>query len=162
MAETLEKGFRTITPHLVVKGCAEAIEFYKKAFGATERFRLPWPSPDGVEKVGHAELAIGDSVVMLADEFPQQGAVAPSAGGASVVIHLQSPDVDATMAKAAEAGATITMPAADAFWGDRYGKLVDPFGHHWSVATKVEDVSPEEMKKRMDAMFAGGSDGCGG
>ncbi|OJW20718.1 MAG: glyoxalase [Planctomycetales bacterium 71-10] len=162
MAETLEKGLRTITPHLVVKGGAEAIEFYKKAFGAKEEFRMPWPSPDGVEKVGHATLTIGDSVVMLADEFPEHGSVAPTAGGASVVIHLQSPDVDATMAQAAEAGATITMPAADVFWGDRYGKLIDPFGHHWSVATKIEDVPPEELKKRMDAMFADGSDGCGG
>lgn len=162
MAETMETGFRTITPHLVVKEGAKAIEFYKNAFGATERFRLPWPGPDGVEKIGHAELTIGDSVVMLAEEFPEFGSVAPSAGGASVVIHLQSPDVDATMAKAAEAGATITMPPDNAFWGDRYGKLIDPFGHHWSVATKVEDVSPEEMKKRMDAMFAGGGEGCAG
>lgn len=162
MVKALNQGFRTITPHLVVKGAAEAIEFYKEAFGATERFRMPWPGPDGVEKVGHAELMIGDSVVMLADEFPEHGSVAPSGPGASVVIHIQSPDVDATMAKAAEAGATITMPPADAFWGDRYGKLIDPFGHHWSVATKIEDVSPEELKRRMDAMFADGSDGCGG
>ncbi|WP_337176071.1 VOC family protein [Paludisphaera sp.] len=162
MADTQTKGFPTITPHLVVKGGAEAIEFYKKAFGARERFRMPWPSPDGVERVGHAELMIGDAVVMLADEFPEHGSVAPSGQGASVVIHLQSPDVDATMAQAAEAGATITMPAENAFWGDRYGKLIDPFGHHWSVATKVEDVSPEELKKRMDAMFAASPDPCAG
>ena len=160
MAETLETGFRTITPHLVVKDGAAAIEFYKKAFGATERYRLPWPGPDGVDRVGHAELTIGDSVVMLADEFPEHGSVAPTGGGASVVIHLQSPDVDATYAKAVEAGATATMPPENAFWGDRYGKLIDPFGHHWSIATKVEDVSPEEMQKRMAEMFANGPPEC--
>ena len=160
MAETLNNGFRTITPHLVVKDGAKAIEFYKKAFGAEERFRMPWPGPDGVEKIGHAELTIGDSVVMLAEEFPEHGSVAPTGGGTSVVIHLQSPDVDATYARAVEAGATATMPPADAFWGDRYGKLVDPFGHHWSIATHIEDVSPEEMQKRMQALFAASPDGC--
>jgi uncharacterized glyoxalase superfamily protein PhnB len=161
MAEALAQGFPTITPHLVIKGAEEAIEFYKKAFGAEERYRLPWPGPDGVERVGHAELTVGGSVLMLAEESPRHGSVAPSGKGASVVIHLRSPDVDATMAKAVEAGATITMPAENMFWGDRYGKLVDPFGHHWSVATKVEEVSPEEMKKRMQAMFAGSPDDCG-
>ncbi|WP_165071411.1 VOC family protein [Paludisphaera rhizosphaerae] len=160
MAEAQKCGLPTITPHLVVKGGAEAIEFYKKAFGAVERMRMPWPGPDGVEKIGHAELEFGDSLVMLADEFPEHGSIAPAAGGASVVIHLMTPDVDATYAKAVEAGATAVMPPADMFWGDRYGKLVDPFGHHWSVATHIEDVSPEEMKKRMDAMMASAGEGC--
>ena len=159
MAEAQKCGFPTIMPHLVVKGGAEAIEFYKKAFGAVERMRMPWKGPDGVEKVGHAELDFGGSVVMLADEFPGSGSAAPSGGDASVVIHLRSPDVDATFAKAVEAGATATMPPADMFWGDRYGKLVDPFGHHWSIATHVEDVPPEEMKKRMAAMAAS-DEGC--
>jgi uncharacterized glyoxalase superfamily protein PhnB len=120
-----------------------------------------WPGPDGVEKVGHAELTFGDSVVMLADEFPEHGSVAPTGPGAAVVIHLMVPDVDATYAQAVAAGATAVMPPENMFWGDRYGKLVDPFGHHWSVATKVEEVSPEEMKKRMQAMFAGSPDDCG-
>ncbi len=159
MAEMNRDGFPTITPHLVVKNGAEAIEFYKKAFGARERYRMPWRDASGAEKIGHAELTIGDAVVMLADEAPQHGAVAPSGAGASVVIHFKSPDVDATMASAAAAGATITMPAMNAFWGDRYGKLVDPFGHHWSVATKVEDVSPEEINRRAAAAFA---EGCRG
>lgn len=160
MADAKPNGFRTITPHLVVKGAAEAIEFYKKAFGAEERSRLPWPGPDGVERVGHAELTLGDSVVMLADEFPEHGSVAPSAKGASVVIHLMVPDVDATFAQAVAAGATAVMPPENVFWGDRYGKLVDPFGHHWSVATHIEDVTPEQIQERMAAMFAQSPDGC--
>jgi len=160
MGEGNANGFRTVTPHLVVKDAEKALDFYAKAFGAVERFRLPWPGPDGTVKVGHAEMTLGDSVIMLASEFPEHGSVAPSGEGASVTIHLQIPDVDATFAQAVAAGATAKMAPADAFWGDRYGKLVDPFGHHWSLATHVEDVSPEEMQKRMNAMFAGSSDGC--
>lgn len=161
MADALKSGFPTITPHLVVKGAAEAIEFYKRAFGAVERHRMHMgESSDGAPKIGHAELQFGDSVVMLADDFPEYGCPAPGENGGSVVIHLMSPDVDATFARAVEAGATATMPPADMFWGDRYGKLVDPFGHHWSIATHIEDVSPEEMQKRMEAMSANAGEPC--
>jgi uncharacterized glyoxalase superfamily protein PhnB len=160
MADWTSEGFRTVTPHLVVKGCEAAMAFYAKAFGAVERYRLMWPGPDGVEKVGHAELTFGDSVVMLADEFPEHGSVAPTGPGAAVVIHLMVPDVDATYAQAVAAGATAVMPPENMFWGDRYGKLIDPFGHHWSVATHIEDVAPEQMKERMAAMFAASPDPC--
>lgn len=149
-------GFHTITPHLVVKGADKAIEFYKKAFGAREQgggcvMRMP----DG--KVGHAELWIGDSPIMLADESPEWGALSPlTKGGGSVCIHLYVENVDDMFSKAVAAGATATMPPVDMFWGDRYGKLKDPFGHEWSVGTHKEDVPPAEMKKRMEAAMAGG------
>ena len=153
MVKPIPDGFNTIIPHLVVKGAAEAIEFYKRAFGAKEMGRMPFPGSDGQVKIGHADLQIGDSRVFLADEFPEQGATAPS-GKSPVTIHLYVTDTDATFNKAVEEGATATMPPADMFWGDRYAKLVDPFGHSWSIATHKEDVTFEQMQERM-AAFAG-------
>ena len=139
-------GMHTVTPHLVCAGAAAAIEFYKKAFGAVETTRLP--GPDG--KIAHAMIRIGDSAVMLADEFPEMGSVSPkSLNGSPVTVHIYVEDADATVDRAGKAGAKITMPVADMFWGDRYGKLVDPFGHHWSVGTHVRDVTTEEMQRAM-------------
>jgi len=136
------EGMHTVTPHLVCKGAAAAIEFYKKAFGATETGRLP--GKDG--KLMHAAVKIGDSTVMLMDEMPEWGALGPtSLKGSPVTMHIYVDDVDKFAQRAVDAGAKITMPIADAFWGDRYGQLEDPFGHHWSVATQVREVSPEEM-----------------
>jgi PhnB protein len=144
-------GAHTVTPHLICGNAAAAIEFYKKAFGTTEKSRLP--GPDG--KLMHAAIAIGDSTVMLVDEMPQHGALSPkSLKGSPVAIHLYVEDADATAARAAAAGAKITMPVADMFWGDRYGQLEDPFGHRWSVATKVRDMSPQEMQQAFQKMCA--------
>jgi PhnB protein len=146
-------GFRTVTPHLTVRGAADAIAFYKKAFGASEMIRSPMPGSE--TKLIHASIRIGDSVVMLVDEFPEMQCLSPaSIGGSPVTIHLYVPDVDASIAKAEAAGAKVTMPAMDAFWGDRYGQIVDPFGHKWSLATHLRDVSPEEAKKAAAAAFA--------
>lgn len=140
----------TITPHLVCKGAAQAIEFYKKAFAAEERGRLS--TPDG-KNVLHAALRIGDSVIMLADEFPDWGSVGPETlKGTPVVIHLYVEDADSVFDQAVKAGATVTMPLEDMFWGDRYGKLRDPFGHSWSIATHKRDVSLEEMEQAVKAM----------
>ena len=140
------EGMRTVTPHLVCARAAEAIEFYKQAFGAVEAARLPGPQG----KLAHAMIRIGDSAVMLVDEFPEMGTLSPrSLKGSPVTIHLYVDDVDATVARAVKAGAKITMPVADMFWGDRYGQLVDPFGHRWSVGTHVRDVSTEEMRQAM-------------
>lgn len=135
-------GMTAITPHLVCRGAADAIAFYVKAFGAIERARLP--APDG--KLMHALITIGDAPLMLVDEFPDYGCLGPLAlKGSPVTIHLYVTDVDATVARAVEAGAKVTMPVADMFWGDRYGQLEDPFGHRWSVATHTRDLSPEEI-----------------
>jgi uncharacterized glyoxalase superfamily protein PhnB len=140
------EGMHTVTPHLVCAGAAEAIEFYKRAFGAVEMARLP--TPQG--KLAHAMIGIGDSVVMLVDEFPEMGALSPtSLKGSPVTIHLYVADADATVERAVKAGAKITMPVAEQFWGDRYGQLVDPFGHRWSIGTHVRDVSMEEMQQAM-------------
>jgi len=139
----------SVTPHLVCAGAADAIEFYKKAFGAVELARLPGPQG----KLMHAMIRIGDSAVMLVDENPEWGMLGPkSLKGSPVTIHLYVEDADAFAARAVKAGARITMPIEDAFWGDRYGKLVDPFGHHWSVGTHVRDVSMEEMQQAMRQM----------
>ncbi|HYY28464.1 MAG TPA: VOC family protein [Chthoniobacterales bacterium] len=139
-------GFHTVTPHLVVKGASQAIEFYKKAFGAEEVMRMP--GPDG-KSIMHAEIKIGDSVVFLRDEFPEAACGDSEGTGRSrVSIHLYVTDVDATFKVALEAGATEQMPVADMFWGDRFGSLADPFGHEWSVATRKEDLTAEEMRKR--------------
>lgn len=154
MAHPIPEGFHTITPHLVVKGASEAIVFYKRAFGAEELGRMPFPGPDGQVKIGHAELRIGDSRLFLADEFPGQGATGP-VGGSPVTIHLYVTDADTAFERAVAAGATVTMPLADMFWGDRYGQLVDPFGHHWSIAAHLEDLTPEQMQERMAAAFGG-------
>jgi uncharacterized glyoxalase superfamily protein PhnB len=140
----------SITPHLVCAGAAEAIEFYKQAFGAVELGRLAGPPG----KLIHAAIRIGDSAVMLVDEMPECGALGPKArGGSSVTIHLQVEDVDGVVARAVAAGAKITMPVDDMFWGDRYGQIEDPFGHSWSVATHVRDVSPEELQEVARKMF---------
>ena len=154
MPHPIPAGYHVITPHLVIKGAAEAIEFYKRAFGAEEICRMPFPEKDGTMKLGHAELQIGDSKLFLADEFPDYGSVGPSGGGSPVTIHLYVTDADAAFARAVEAGASVAMPLDNMFWGDRFGKLVDPFGHHWSIAEHLEDPTPEQMKERM-AAFTG-------
>ena len=154
MAHPIPAGQSTITPHLVIKGAAEAIEFYKRAFGAEELCRLNFPGPDGQPRVGHAALRIGDSRFFLADECPEYGSVGPD-GGSPVTIHLSVTDADTSFAHAIEAGATVTMPLADMFWGDRYGTLADPFGHRWSIAEHLEDLSPEQMQERMAAAMSG-------
>jgi PhnB protein len=144
-AKPVPEGYHSVTPYLIVKGGAEAIAFYEHAFGARELFRMK--QQDG--RVGHAELEIGDSRVMLADEHPDIGALSPqSIGGSPVTIHLYVADVDATVARAVAAGARITRPVADQFYGDRNGGLVDPFGHVWYVATHQEDVPPDELERR--------------
>jgi uncharacterized glyoxalase superfamily protein PhnB len=143
-------GMNTVTPHLVCKDAAKAIEFYKKAFGAEERFRLDTPDK---KKILHASLSIGGSAIMLADEFPDWGSMGPETlKGTPVVIHLYVEDADSVFDQAVRAGATVTMPLQDMFWGDRYGQLRDPFGHSWSVATHVRDVSIEEMEQAAKAM----------
>lgn len=137
-------GQEGILPHLVVDGGAKAIEFYKKAFGAVERFRMP--SPDG--RLMHAEIQIDRTVVYIADSFPEYGGDCESpkkVGGNSVVLHRYVEDVDAAIEKARKAGAEVTMPPADMFWGDRYGKIKDPFGHVWSLATHKQDLTPEQI-----------------
>ena len=143
------EGMHSVTPHLVCAGAAKAIEFYKEAFGAVEQARLP--GPDG--RLMHAAIRIGDSTVMLVDEMPEWGALGPkSLKGSPVTIHLYVDDADAFVARAVKAGAKLTMPVADQFWGDRYGKIEDPFGHHWSVAHPVREVSMEEAQKAMRSM----------
>ena len=143
------EGMRSVTPHLVCAGAADAIEFYKKAFGAVELARLPGPQGE----LMHAMIRIGDSAVMLVDESPQMGMLGPKAlKGTPVTIHLYVDDADAFVARAAKAGAKVTMPVDEMFWGDRYGRLEDPFGHHWSVATHVRDLSMEEMQQAMRQM----------
>jgi uncharacterized glyoxalase superfamily protein PhnB len=143
------EDMHSVTPHLVCAGAAEAIEFYKKAFGAVEAARVPGPGG----KLMHAMIRIGDSAVMLVDEMPEWGALGPkSLNGSPVTIHLYVKDADASFERAVKAGAKVTLPLADQFWGDRYGKLVDPFGHHWSIATHVRDVSMEEAQQAMKAM----------
>jgi PhnB protein len=145
-------GYHAVTPYLHVKDAARAIEFYERAFGAKLLFRMN--QPDG--RVGHAELQIGDSRVMLADEFPELGVRSPGTiGGTPVTIHLYVPDVDATVQRALAAGATLTRPVEDQFYGDRNAGLTDPFGHVWFVATHVEDVPPDELERRAAAAHAG-------
>jgi PhnB protein len=142
-------GMHSVTPHLVCAGAADALEFYKRAFNAVEMSRLPGPGG----KLMHAMIRIGDSPVMLVDEFPDWGSFGPkSLKGSSVTIHLQVEDADAVVKQAVTAGAKITLPLEEMFWGDRYCQLEDPFGHRWSVATHVRDVSPEEMQQAMQKM----------
>jgi PhnB protein len=141
-------SMHSVTPHLICAGAADAIEFYKKAFHAEELSRLPGPRG----KLMHASVRIGDSTVMLTDEFPEWGSFGPkSLKGSPVTIHLYVEDVDATVKRAVAAGAKITMAVDDMFWGDRYGRLEDPFGHYWSIATHVRDLSPEEIRAAMNA-----------
>lgn len=147
----IPEGYRTVTPYLAVDDAAEAIEYYKKAFGAKERGRME--TPDG--KIGHAELEIGDSLVMLSDPIPEATTRTPKElGGTSASVFLYVEDVDAVVKRAVDAGATVTMEVADQFWGDRFGSVQDPFGHSWSIATHVEDVPPEEMAERAKKAMA--------
>ncbi len=147
----IPEGYHSVSPALAVDGAAEAIEFYKRAFGAKERFVMP--GPEGM--IAHAELEIGDSVVMLSDPFPHSTVRPPKElGGTSVGIFVYVEDVDAVFEQAVNEGATVTMALEDMFWGDRFGKLTDPFGHAWSIATHIEDPTPEQMTERMAEAFA--------
>lgn len=147
----IPEGYHTATPYLAVDDAAEALEYYKKAFGAKERGRME--APDG--KIGHAEIQIGDSVVMLSDPFPQASTRTPKElGGTTASVFLYVENVDAFVQRAVDAGATVSMEVADQFWGDRFGTITDPFGHSWSVATHIEDVPPEEMAERAKAAMA--------
>jgi PhnB protein len=142
-------GYHNVIPYLIIKGAAAAIDFYKKAFGATEVMRMP--QPDG--RIGHAEIKIGDSHVMMADEFPEMKIVSPKTlGNTPVGLLLYVEDVDGTVERAVSLGARIEKPVQDQFYGDRTGTIEDPFGHKWTVAVHKEDVAPEEMKRRMAAM----------
>jgi PhnB protein len=151
--QPIPDGYPTVTPYLCVDGAEAAIAFYTEVFGATERMRMP--APGG--KVGHAELQIGDGLVMLADEFPEMGQRSPKAlGGSPVTLSVYTDDVDGVVGRAVAAGANLLRPVEDQFYGDRTGQFEDPFGHRWSVATHVEDVSPEEMGRRAAEAMGGG------
>jgi PhnB protein len=146
--KSIPEGYHSVTPYLIIKGAADAIEFYKKAFGATELFRMP--QPDG--RIGHAEIKIGDSPIMLADEYPEMRYLGPQTLGASPVsLMIYVDDVDSVFNLAIATGAQQQRPVEDKFYGDRSGTLVDPYGHVWHIATHKEDVTPEEMEKRMAA-----------
>jgi PhnB protein len=147
----IPEGYHAVTPYLAVDDAAQAIDFYKRAFGAKERVRME--APGG--KIGHAELEIGDSLVMLSDPFPQASTRPPKElGGTSASVFMYVEDVDAVVNQAVEAGATVTMDVADQFWGDRFGTVADPFGHVWSIATHVEDLTPDEIAERGKAAMA--------
>ncbi len=147
----IPEGMTAVTPHLVCAGAAQAIEFYKKAFGAVEEGRMPGPGG----KIMHASIRIGGCAIFLADENPEWGSLGPKAlKGSPVTIHLYVDDTDAFVARAVKAGAKVTMPVSDQFWGDRYGQIDDPFGHHWSVGTHMRDVSQKEMAEAMKKMPA--------
>jgi PhnB protein len=148
----IPEGYHTVSPYLAVEDAAAAIEFYKRAFGAKERVRMD--APGG--KIGHAELEIGDSVVMLSDPFPQSSTKPPKElGGTSTSVMLYVEDVDEVFKQAVDAGAKVTMEVENQFWGDRFGSVTDPFGHAWSIATHVEDVPPEEIEERAKKAMAG-------
>jgi len=148
MVKAIPEGYPRVTPYLIVDGAGAAIEFYSSVLGATERMRMPAPG----DKVGHAELDVGDSLIMLADESPDVGARGPKAvGGTPVMLHVYVEDADAVFNRAIEAGAKELRAVEDKFYGDRSGEFEDPFGHRWSVATHVEDVPPDEMAQRMAA-----------
>jgi len=147
----IPEGYHTITPYLAVGDAARAIDFYKKAFGAKERLRME--APDG--KIGHAELELGDSLVMLSDPFPQASTRPPEElDGTSASVFMYVEDVDAVVKQAVGAGATVTMEVEDQFWGDRFGTVTDPFGHVWSIATHFEDLTPDEIAERSKAAMA--------
>ena len=151
MVKPIPEGFHSVTPSLVLSDAKEAIEFYKKAFGANEIYQFP--TPDG--KILHAMIQIGDSFVMICDEFPGMNLKSPTTvGGTPVTLHLYVEDADKIFKQAKDAGATILMPIMDAFWGDRYGMILDPFGHSWSIATHKIDMTPEGMKKAGEEYFA--------
>ncbi len=147
--QPIPDGYHTVTPYLIVKDAAAALDFYQRALGAMERVRMP--GPEG--KIMHAEIQVGDSMIMLADEFPGMGAVSPQTiGGTAVGLCLYIKDVDARFQQAVAAGAKVERPLQNQFYGDRSGTIIDPFGHKWTLATHVEDVTPEEMQRRMAAM----------
>ncbi len=147
----IPERFHTLTPHMIIKDCGKAMDFYKKAFGAEEICRMPGPGGQGVM---HCELQIGDSVLMACDEFPNMGSKSPQTlGGTCIKLHLYVTDVDAAFRKAVDAGCEAIMPPQDMFWGDRYSGVKDPFGHEWSIATHIADPTPEEMAKGAEAMF---------
>jgi PhnB protein len=151
-AKPIPDGYHTLTPYLAVHDAEQAIEFYKRAFGATERGTMPGPGG----KIAHAEIEIGDSVVMLGDPFEGATILPPQQlGGTSGAVFMYVEDVDATVQQAVDAGATVSQPVEDMFWGDRFGKLTDPFGHEWHVATRVEDLSIEEIMERGKQAMAG-------
>ena len=146
----IPEGYHTVTPYLMVKGAKDAIAFYKKAFGATELMRLDGPN----DTIGHAEIKIGDSPIMLADEFPDMGHLGPKTiGGTPVGICLYVEDADAVYQQAVDAGATVLKPIQDQFYGDRSGTVIDPFGHMWTIGTHKEDLTQEEINERMKAMM---------
>lgn len=146
--QSIPDGYHSVTPSLVIRGGNQAIDFYKKAFGAEELVRMM--SPDGTQ-VMHAALRIGNSIIMLSDEFPQTAAKSPTAlNGSTMQVHIYVEDADATFRQALDAGAKEVMPLENTFWGDRFGSIVDPFGHMWGIATHIEDVSAEEMEKRFE------------
>ena len=148
----IPEGYHSVTPYLIVDGAAEAIRFYTEAFGAVEVLRMPMGDSG---RLAHAEIRIGDSYVMMADEHPEMDLLGPKArGGASASLMIYTQDVDATFGQAIRSGATEERPVQDQFYGDRSGTLIDPFGHRWTIATHVEDVSGEEMQRRMEAAFA--------
>lgn len=149
--QAIPKGFHSVTPYLTIKGAGQAIEFYKRAFGAKEHVHMP--GPDG-KSVGHAEIAIGDSIVMLADEFPGCNQSPQTLKGTPVNLVIYVEKVDEVFQRAIDAGATVKQPLENKFWGDRAGSITDPFGHQWTIMTRLEDVSPEEMQMRMKAEFA--------
>lgn len=147
----IPEGMHTLTPHITLRNAAQAIEFYKQAFGAQELGRSL--TPDG--KVMHAAIRIGDSMIMMNDEFPNMGCnSAETLGGTNITLHIQTEDVDSLFDRAVKAGAKVTMPVSDQFWGDRYGQVVDPFGQRWSLATRVEQLTPAEVEERAKAFFA--------
>ncbi|MEP2989571.1 MAG: VOC family protein [Parasphingorhabdus sp.] len=151
MTNWKEDGYHSVNAYLTVDDAASAIEFYKNAFGATEHMRMPMG-----DKIGHADIVIGDTHVMLADEFPEMDKLGPkSRGGSTSSLMIYVPDVDAAFEKAIAAGAEVTRPVEDQFYGDRSGWLTDPFGHEWTIGTHIEDVSEEELNKRMQEMMAG-------
>ena len=149
-AKPIPEGHQTVTPHLIVRGAQQAIAFYQRAFGAEELSRLL--APNG--RILHAELKLGDTIFYLCDEFGDATRSPHAFGGSPVTIHLWVEDVDATFAEAVEAGSKVIMPVADTFWGDRYGKVKDPFGHEWSLATRLEDLTPEEIAQRAEGYFS--------
>ncbi len=149
--QPIPEGYHSVTPSLALDDATAAIEFYKQAFGATERMRMA--APDG--RIGHAELEIGDSLVMLSDTFEQSSVRSPrELGGTTSSVFLYVEDVDAVVERAVEAGATVTMPVEDMFWGDRFGSIQDPFGHSWAIATHKEDLTEEEMRARAEQAMA--------
>jgi PhnB protein len=153
MPNPIPEGYPRVTPYLIVDGGAKAIDFYSSVLGASERMRMP--VPDG--RIGHAELALGDSIIMLADENPEMDTRGPAAfGGTPVSLHVYVEDADGVFERAVEAGAKSLRPVEDRFYGDRSGQFEDPFGHRWDVSTHVEDVPPEEMSKRAEAAMAAG------